>query len=35
MTKRFMILAKADTNTEAGVLPSAEMLAAMGSTTKC
>jgi hypothetical protein len=31
---RFMVLLKADKNTEAGVLPSTELLAAMGSTTR-
>jgi hypothetical protein len=30
MTMRFMILVKADKNTEAGVLPSKELVAAMG-----
>jgi hypothetical protein len=30
MTMRFMILVKADKNSEAGVLPSAELVAAMG-----
>jgi hypothetical protein len=30
MTMRFMILVKADQNTEAGVLPSKELVAAMG-----
>jgi hypothetical protein len=30
MTMRFMILVKADQHTEAGVLPSKELVAAMG-----
>src|SRR3954454_3460123 len=30
MTMRFMLLVKADKNTEAGVLPSKELVAAMG-----
>ena len=31
---RFMVLLKADKNTEAGVLPSTELLAAMGKYTE-